>query len=133
MPNAFQPVAPFGKKSFPPAVNGVASDEVLPDNTGSNISITDIRRLFNPDAYKQDNESGNADKFKNVKGYYIPAEKIIVLLKNTDASTIAHEWAHWYLDLLQNNSDNEIIAEKLENVIKIRYNIIEASVQESGF
>ena len=37
------------------------------------------------------------------------------------------------LDLLQNNSDNEIIAEKLENVIKIRYNIIEANVQESGF
>jgi len=31
-----------------PAVNGVASNEVRPDNTDANISINDIRKLFNP-------------------------------------------------------------------------------------
>lgn len=84
------------------------------------------------ESYLESSEENNqnADAMKNVKGYYIPAEKIIVLLKNADASTIAHEWAHWYLDLLQNNSDNEIIAEKLEAVRKLVKNEGEEFTEE---
>ena len=45
-----------------PAVTGVASDEALPYATGSNISINDIRKLFNPTEYTQTSKVNNINE-----------------------------------------------------------------------
>ena len=57
------------------------------------------------------------------KGWFIPAENLIQLLKNGDESTIVHEFAHWWLDRLVKYSQyNEELALDLEEVRKFLKN-----------
>lgn len=83
-----------------------------------NNSITDNAENINPQTvhlyniteYKPLNQEeqqslfeGNnkARDIRKIKGSYMPAEKIIELFKNADESTIIHEYAHWYLSLME--------------------------------
>lgn len=94
-------------------------------------SIADNAENFNPNVnkhedikYTQDDYQENlffdnkkAEMLRNVKGAYIPAEKVIELYKNADESTFLHEMAHWYLDMLTRYSEgNEALTEELQAV-----------------
>ena len=112
----------------------------------ANISITDIKNIFKSklikrynNDYKQKNRLTGDDiaqlnfLYDNVtprelqeekyKGWFIPAENLIQLLKNGDESTIVHEFAHWWLDRLVKYSQyNEELALDLEEVRKFLKN-----------
>ena len=100
-------------------------------NSASTNSIADNAENFNPDVnkhedvrYRQDDyqenlffDNNKAELLRNVKGAYIPAEKVIELYKNADESTFLHEMAHWYLDMLTRYSEgNEALTEELQAV-----------------
>ena len=116
-----------------PEVNGTK----LPDLTGANISINDIRKLFNPTTYEQEIQpslfEGNnkAREIHKVKGSFMPAEKIIELFKNADISTIIHEYAHWYLSVMERYASvSAEVEEDLNEVRKFVKNSGEEFTQE---
>ncbi len=53
----------------------------------------------------------------NIKGSFVPAENLIELFKDADESTIVHELAHWYLDLINEYAQySEELTQDLEKV-----------------
>lgn len=100
-----------------------------------NNSITDNAENINPQTvhlyniteYKPLNQEeqqslfeGNnkARDIRKIKGSYMPAEKIIELFKNADESTIIHEYAHWYLSLMERYA--KVSAEIEEDLNEVR-------------
>ena len=90
-----------------PEVNGTK----LPDLTGANISINDIRTLFNPNVNigKAHFQSNTEENINDARGFTYQRqnfdgsarENLIVLLKNkADKSTLMHEFGHVYLNTL---------------------------------
>lgn len=64
-----------------------------------------------------------AKKIHKVKGAYLPAEKFIELYKNADESTIIHETAHWWLDIIVESSKySEEVASDLREIRKFLKN-----------
>lgn len=93
------------------------------NSKGSNISINDIVKNFNPTLNQEEQQSlfeGNnkARDIRKIKGSYMPAEKIIELFKNADESTIIHEYAHWYLSLMERYA--KVSAEIEEDLNEVR-------------
>ena len=73
--------------------------------------------------YQEEQQSlfeGNnkARDIRKIKGSYMPAEKIIELFKNADESTIIHEYAHWYLSLMERYA--KVSAEIEEDLNEVR-------------
>lgn len=116
-----------------PEVNGTK----LPDLTDANISINDIRAIFNPDVkvYYQSDSIDNARGFTYQRFNFDGTTKdnLIVLLKNkSDKSTLLHEFAHVYLTTLNNLAlRNDRAKELLVNVNKwLNYNGVEYTRQQ---
>ena len=110
---------------------------VANSNSAANNIINDNSRNFNPTTYKQEIQSslfeGNnkAREIHKVKGSFMPAEKIIELFKNADISTIIHEYAHWYLSVMERYASiSAEIEEDLNEVRKFVKNSGEEFTQE---
>lgn len=97
----------------------------ITDNT-ENINPQTVH-LYNITEYKPLNQEeqqslfeGNnkARDIRKIKGSYMPAEKIIELFKNADESTIIHEYAHWYLSLMERYA--KVSAEIEEDLNEVR-------------
>lgn len=89
-------------------------DDSGASNRGNQTS-TKQRKIF------IDNEKADiiSNRLEKVKGTFIPAENIIALFKDSDESTIIHEFAHWWLDkLVKYAAENEEIQDDLNEIRK---------------
>ena len=87
-------------------------------NRGSETSAKQ-RRIF------IDNERADviANRFEKIKGTFIPAENLIALFKDSDESTIIHEFAHWWLEkLVKYAAENEELQDDLAEIRKFLKN-----------
>lgn len=87
-------------------------------NRGSETS-TKQRKIF------IDNERADviANRFEKIKGTFIPAENLIALFKDSDESTIIHEFAHWWLEkLVKYAAENEELQDDLAEIRKFLKN-----------
>ena len=106
-------------------------------STSSKSIIANLVNNFNPATYKQEIQpslfEGNnkAREIHKVKGSFMPAEKIIELFKNADISTIIHEYAHWYLSVMERYASvSAEVEEDLNEVRKFVKNSGEEFTQE---
>nr|DAN07825.1 MAG TPA: crystallin beta/gamma motif-containing protein [Caudoviricetes sp.] len=107
-------------------LNGAKADTNIINDNAENINPQTVH-LYNITEYKSLNQEeqqslfeGNnkARDIRKIKGSYMPAEKIIELFKNADESTIIHEYAHWYLSLMQRYA--KVSAEIEEDLNEVR-------------
>ena len=81
------------------------------------VHLYNIKEMKSPKTFYQDGKQQNlivdnaqrnrvARKMKLVKGAYSPDENFITLFKGADHSTIEHELAHLYLDVLTYEAQN---------------------------
>ena len=84
-------------------------------STRGNQTSTKQRKIF------IDNDRADiiSNRLEKVKGTFIPAENLIALFKDSDESTIIHEFAHWWLDkLVKYAAENEEIQDDLNEIRK---------------
>lgn len=84
-------------------------------STRGNQASTKQRKIF------IDNDRADiiSNRLEKVKGTFIPAENLIALFKDSDESTIIHEFAHWWLDkLVKYAAENEEIQDDLNEIRK---------------
>lgn len=84
-------------------------------STRGNQASSKQRKIF------IDNDKADiiSNRLEKVKGTFIPAENIIALFKDSDESTIIHEFAHWWLDkLVKYAAENEEIQDDLNEIRK---------------
>lgn len=83
------------------------------------VIFDDGTEAFSESNDMSDNSNNNdiQKEIRKIKGSYIPTERIIELFKDADESTIVHELAHWYLDLLNKYAPySEELTEDLDKV-----------------
>lgn len=80
-----------------------------------------------------DNERAGhiTNRLTKLKGSFIPAENLITLFKDADESTIVHEFAHWWLEAINTEAqDNEELQEDLNEIRKFVKNNGEEFTEE---
>lgn len=81
------------------------------------VVFDDGTEAFSESNDMSDDGNDISDKLQKIKGSYIPTERIIELFKDADESTIVHELAHWYLDLINEYAQySEELTQDLEKV-----------------